>query len=1085
MIPPGALARLLETALGIRAGEGRRTTLLFLHLLLASAVFFLGRTVRDTLFLSRYPLSALPWLFIIYAGVSAVVATVYGRFADRLPRQRMIVASCIVGIVTYLGAYAGIRAGFRLVYPAFYVWTEIVANLFIVQFWTLANDLYDSRSAKRLFGPIGSARLLASVVVGLATGAVVRAIGTPQLIVVLAGLMVGVAGVAVVISRETRSERTERSTTLPQRQSKPAPVLADPYVRVLAILLLVAFTALNIGDYQFKAIARASFQGDALASFFARFYAVSGTLAFVFQLLLTPRILARAGVGAGMAVMPGAFGFSSLALLASPTVLVASLLKFSDNGFQFTIQETTFQALYVPFSAATKARARAMLEALVKPLGLAFAGVALIAFGALFASDPRRFSFVTLPLIAVWAAMIPVVRRRYVRQLEATLSARGSLAFDEGFVLDAAGRKLLVGTLMSGMPRQILVAFEQLAGDRSPDVNRASLALASSPDPLVREAALKHLASCNDWRGDDAALAPIRSALADPAPRVRAAAVLALGALGGDAAPPDIAPMLTDPDLKVRGNALAALLKDGGVEGGIIGGAELGRLLESTVQSDQVVGARALRFLGHGGYRPLTRLLERPDPVVRRAALRAAEGIADPRLVPQLVALLGDPASRMQAGQALVACGELAAASLGALLEDPAIPRPVRLELPRLIRRIRTPSSYTMLIQHATAPDSHLRLRIYAALSHLRRDLALPPEPVAVITPLIRNEIADYKRNQAGWAAARPQFQSALLDEIFRQREEHARRRVMRILELRYDPAALALVRERLDDPARRANALEVLDTLLDAPVRALVLPFADAGEARVVIEPAPDPVSFMIAHCRHPNPYIALLALDALARRTLPEGAAQGERLLDSPEALVREGAIAAVAAGDPSHAPQLIAPRISDQDPFIRRDARHVIDQLEGKPAQETFMFSTLEKILFLKGAAIFDRVNGEDLAPLARIAEVQAYAPGEVIVHEGEQGQALYILVHGSANVEHGGRVIAKLGPGDVVGEMAVLDSEPRSATVRATSEAEALRIGSEEFYEILHEQIDIAEGVIRMLSRRIRQLDAEVAAGKPAV
>ncbi len=143
---------------------------------------------------------------------------------------------------------------------------------------------------------------------------------------------------------------------------------------------------------------------------------------------------------------------------------------------------------------------------------------------------------------------------------------------------------------------------------------------------------------------------------------------------------------------------------------------------------------------------------------------------------------------------------------------------------------------------------------------------------------------------------------------------------------------------------------------------------------------------------------------------------------------------------------------------------------------------MYSTLEKILFLKGAPIFDHVNGEDLAPLARIATVQVYAPGELIVSEGEQGHALFILVRGTAAVEHAGRPIASLGPGDVVGEMAVLDSEPRSATVRATSEAEALRIGSEEFYEILHEQIDIAEGVIRVLSRRVRQLNEDLAAAR---
>lgn len=1047
MATSGALARLVETALDIRRGEGRRTALLFLHLLLASAVFFLGRTVRDTLFLSHYPLSALPWAFIAYALVSAIVATLYGRLADRLPRQRMILLSCAVGALTYLAAWAGVRAGVRLVYPAFYVWTEVVANLFIVQFWTLANDLHDARSGKRLFGPIGSARLLASVVVGLVTGVIVRVIGTPQLILILVGLMVGVAAVAALIGREPRTERGERPGALPERHGAAKSVIADAYVRLLALVLLIAFMALNVGDYQFKAIARASFQGDDLASFFARFYAISGSIAFLFQLLVTPRLLARAGVGAGMAVMPAAFGISSAVLLALPRVLVAALLKFSDNGFQFTIQETTFQALYVPFSSATKARARALLEAVIKPLGLALAGVALIALGRLFAGAPQRFSLVTLPLVALWLALIPVVWRRYVRELENTVSARGSLAFDEGFVLDSAGRRLLVHTLTGGEPRQILVAFEQLAGDRSPEVTRAAVSLTMNTDPVVREAALAHLTRCGNGGEGNAAIQPIRAALKDPAPRVRAEAALALGALVGDAAPADLAPLLADPDERTRGNAIAALLKDGGVEGGIIGGAELGRLLESPAQADQVVAARALRFLGHGGYRPLSRLLGRADPVVRRAALKAAEGVADPRLVPQLVTLLGDPASRQRAGQALIAIGEPAANALGMMLEDPAVARAVRLELPRLLRGIRRPQSYWLLKQHLHAPDSHLRLRIFAALSHLRRDLRLPAESESTVVAVIREEIADYERNHAGWAAARPRFQSPLLDELFATREAHTRRRVLRALELRYDPAALALVREHLADRARRANALEVLDTLCEAPVRALVVPFIDEGRTPLAGLTAPDPVQFMVAHCRHPNPYIALLALDALARQHLKEGAIEGKRLLDHPEPLVREGAALALAP-------------------------------------QEKTMYSTLEKILFLKGAPIFDRINGEDLAPLARIAEVQAYAPGEIIVKEGEPGHSLFILVRGTASVEHKGHTITTLGPGDVVGEMAVLDSEPRSATVRATSEAEALRIGSEEFYEILHEQIDIAEGVIRVLSRRVRQLNGEIAAATGA-
>ncbi|MFI5207975.1 MAG: hypothetical protein ACHQX4_08145, partial [Gemmatimonadales bacterium] len=626
-------ARFVEVALRIRPGEGRRTALLFVHLFLAAAVFFLGRTVRDTLFLSRFPLTALPWMFVIYGVVSAVVAVAYARMADKVPRHRMILLSCAVGAVTYVGAWAGVRADLHLVYPAFYVWTEVVSNLLVVQFWTVAADLLDARAAKRLFGTIGSARLLASVIVGLATGAVVRLIGTPQLIFILVALMAAIAAITLVIARQAPAERGTRPGQRPKRRAGKAPsALSDPYVRLLAIVLLLAFTALNIGDYQFKAIARATYREDQLARFFSLFYAASGTVAFLFQLIVTPRLIARAGVGWGLTVMPGAFGLSSAALLALPRLAVASLMKFSDNGFQFTIQETSFQALYVPFPPETKAKTRALLDAVVKPLGYTLAGLAVILFASRLAAHPQNFAFITLPLVVVWLGLIPSVRRKYVTGLANTLSARGAFALDEGFVLDSAGRQILLGALAEGSPRTVLVALEQLAGERSEEVTRAVEVLAAHADPIVREAALHHLAGCEAGNPDAA-----RRALRDPVADVRAAAAGAFAALTRDECVDELAPLLADADPKTRASALGGLLRHGGVEGGIVGGGELGKLLASGDREDLVSASRALRNLGPGAFRPLRRLLASSDAKVRRAALKAAIGDADARLVPTLI----------------------------------------------------------------------------------------------------------------------------------------------------------------------------------------------------------------------------------------------------------------------------------------------------------------------------------------------------------------------------------------------------------------------------------------------------------------
>ena len=92
----------------------------------------------------------------------------------------------------------------------------------------------------------------------------------------------------------------------------------------------------------------------------------------------------------------------------------------------------------------------------------------------------------------------------------------------------------------------------------------------------------------------------------------------------------------------------------------------------------------------------------------------------------------------------------------------------------------------------------------------------------------------------------------------------------------------------------------------------------------------------------------------------------------------------------------------------------------------------------------------------------------------------GDALFVIVRGRVRVERGGQPVAELDGGETFGEMAILDGAPRSASVIALQETELLWIGSDAFYEILHEQVEIAEGVIRMLSARLR--DANTALGR---
>ncbi len=133
---------------------------------------------------------------------------------------------------------------------------------------------------------------------------------------------------------------------------------------------------------------------------------------------------------------------------------------------------------------------------------------------------------------------------------------------------------------------------------------------------------------------------------------------------------------------------------------------------------------------------------------------------------------------------------------------------------------------------------------------------------------------------------------------------------------------------------------------------------------------------------------------------------------------------------------------------------------------------MLTTVEKVLFLKSINLFRALPAEELAQIAEIADEQEFVSGDPIFAEGEQGDALYLVVEGQVRVHKDDKQLAVLSVRDVVGEMAVLDGESRSASVTVLSDATLLKIGRDDFRDILTEHPEIAMGVIKVLSHRLR-------------
>ena len=127
---------------------------------------------------------------------------------------------------------------------------------------------------------------------------------------------------------------------------------------------------------------------------------------------------------------------------------------------------------------------------------------------------------------------------------------------------------------------------------------------------------------------------------------------------------------------------------------------------------------------------------------------------------------------------------------------------------------------------------------------------------------------------------------------------------------------------------------------------------------------------------------------------------------------------------------------------------------------------------RLPFLKSVAIFASLPDEDLEAVAEIAETVTAKKGEVFVREGGMGQNLFVITSGIVLIRRAGRVIAELGPREVVGEMAVLDSQPRSADAVAHAPVTMLRIEGEDLVRLLDERPAVSRAIIRVLTKRLR-------------
>lgn len=142
-----------------------------------------------------------------------------------------------------------------------------------------------------------------------------------------------------------------------------------------------------------------------------------------------------------------------------------------------------------------------------------------------------------------------------------------------------------------------------------------------------------------------------------------------------------------------------------------------------------------------------------------------------------------------------------------------------------------------------------------------------------------------------------------------------------------------------------------------------------------------------------------------------------------------------------------------------------------------------ATVDNKLFLRRVPLFYGLNESQLDLLSTGSTRRSYAKGRTLVAEGEPSQSLFVLLSGRAKVQRSDSegkevIIAVIGPGEFIGEMSLIDDEPRSASVITLETCEFLSIRKESFRQILMQSTDVCMGVMKGLVKRLRLADRKI-------
>ncbi len=1044
--------------LAIEPGEYFKTSLLFLYLFVMTAATIVGRTAADTLFLSKFDVTKLSYMYLGISITLSITGTIFHAVVDRIRRDYLIyIVTSILTLFVLVTRFL-VEGDNNWIYPTIYVSYEAINFILILQFWTFTNDVLDTRQTKRLIGIILSAGILGGMVIGFAIKGLVHQIGTFNLIFLYAGLMILCMLIVFLLSKREFKPEAAQSRKKKKVKQESGSIRNIYHLKLIALIVCMITMSLTFIDYQFKLVLKNYYQNEALAGVLGQFYGWTGIVSLIFQFFLSTRILTRFGILVSLIILPVFLLLSSLALifyseipgqmaLAGMSIYLMPLLnaavfaKSSDKVFSDTIYSSASQLMYVPLPTSVRGRAKVFVDGMMKPLSKGFAAAALIFSVLYFPVAVHEISYFVIALLLIAIVAIVLVKREYVKSLYSTLRTNPIDFKDISLnVNDISAIEILVGGLASPDERRVLYCLEALKNIEGFYLLPHVMELLNHKAAAVRIEALQILERLTPRQAVGELLLILED---EKETAVRVQAILTLAAYADDNNIKRILAFLIDEDPLIKGAAIAGLMLNYGIDGIFYSVDIFKEMMDSPRVEDRKEIARIIGRIGLKNFhKPLVRLFEDPSKEVQVEAIEAAHRIHATDLIPQVIKKLKQKETRHKAMEALsVYAKEDIIPALRVYVEFSAQYKEISVYVPRVFEMIASQECADILFKSYASATPYLRLKILDSLTKIRfriRDLAINQEDVK---KLVFQEIDEHRFFTSALYALKPFDGIAILIEGINSIRKLIFERVFKLLTFSFDPKVILTVHHNIvrSDKRIQSNAIEVLDNMMEGELRSGLL----------------DVVNSQVTPKFYAEKNTKLL-FDAL-KKAYHKDYEWVKMCIEFVST----------------------SPRFDEWDHDSAFSLRKVIHDTHVDFERKE-LINIIQKVAILKKVSFFTNLSGEYLATIASMMKSVKRRAKDIIFFEGDPGDSFYIIVKGKVLIHKGEMRLVEMGPGQCFGEMAILDNEKRSASVTALEDTLMFQLESEAFYDIISDKIEIAKSVIRMLTARLRTQLAKVAA-----